>query len=188
MALKHVLQLDIPETACENILRIVDASIYAPKHLLSIGCERLEVTLPGFTLPVYVSEDLEEGFSVNLNATDLDITCTHPSEISLPDGMYEIAYSVCPNEKVNIRYYHLRTTCTLNTYYQELCKLRLDTTCEPEVDVQQKLSDLRYIKSLLDAAKAKVEICHATKDGVDMLAYAQKLLAKYQSGCCITCK
>jgi len=187
MALKHVLQLDIPATACENILRVVDASIYAPKHLLPIGCERLEVTLPGFTQPVYVTEDLEEGFSVNLNAQDLDITCNHPSEISLPDGVYEIAYSICPNEKVNIRYYHLRTTCTLNVYYRELCKLRLEA-CEPDADVKQNLADLRYIKSLIDAAKAKVEVCHAVKDGIDMLDYAKKLLAKYESGCCITCK
>lgn len=187
MALKHVLQLDIPETACENILRIVDTSIYAPKHLLPIGCERLDITLPGFSQPIYISDDLEEGFSVNLNATDLEIVCEDPSKISLPDGLYTITYSICPNEKVNVTYYHLRTTCAMNLYYKELCKLRLET-CEPDEEVKQKLSDLRYIKSLLDAAKAKAEVCHATKEGVEMLNYAKKLLSKYASGCCITCK
>lgn len=187
MALKHVLQLDIPDTACENILRIVDASIYAPKHLLSIGCERLEVTLPGFTQPVYITEDLEEGFSVNLNANDLEIVCDNPAHVTLADGLYTITYSICPNDKVSVTYYHLRTTCAMNSYYKELCKLRLEE-CEPDEDVKQKLSDLRYIKSLLDAAKAKAEVCHATKEGVDMLGYANKLLSKYKSGCCITCK
>jgi|31_taG_2_1085359.scaffolds.fasta_scaffold01913_2 hypothetical protein len=187
MALKHVLQLDIPETACENVLRVVDASVYAPKHLLPIGCERLDITLPGYTQPVYISENLEENFSLNLTAKDLEIACSDPSKVSLPDGLYTIAYSICPNEKVNVTYYHLRTTCTLNTYYKELCKLRLEK-CEPDAEVKQKLSDLRYIKSLIDAAKAKAEICHDTEEGVDMLSYAKSLLSKYASGCCITCK
>lgn len=187
MALKHVLQLDIPETACENILKIVDSSIYAKKNLLPIGCERLDITLPGYSQPVYISENLEEGFSLNLTAEDLELTCDHPSTMALSDGLYTIKYSICPNEKVHVTYYHLRTTCALNNYYKELCKLRLEP-CEPDAEVKQKLADLRYIKSLLDAAKAKAEVCHAVKDGVAMLDYANTLLSKYASGCCITCK
>lgn len=187
MALKHVLQLDIPETACENILRIVDTSIYANKNLLPVDCERLDITLPGFSQPVYISENLEEGFCLSLNADDLEIVCDNPASVTLADGLYTIKYSICPNEKVHVTYYHLRTTCAMNNYYKELCKLRLEA-CEPDEDVKQKLSDLRYIKSLLDAAKAKAEVCHAVKEGVEMLGYANKLLSKYVSGCCITCK
>jgi hypothetical protein len=39
----------------------------------------------------------------------------------------------------------------------------------------------------IDAAKAKAEYCHAPIEGVEMLAYAEKLLRKYLTGCCITC-
>ena len=31
----------------------------------------------------------------------------------------------------------------------------------------------------IDAAKAKTEYCHSPKQGVEMLAYADKLLKKY---------
>ena len=39
----------------------------------------------------------------------------------------------------------------------------------------------------IDAAKAKTEYCHAPKQGVEMLAYADKLLKKYMTGCCVSC-
>ena len=53
--------------------------------------------------------------------------------------------------------------------------------------MKQHLADLRYIKMLIDGAKAKVEYCHSTEQGVEMLQYANKLMKKYQDGCCVTC-
>ena len=105
---------------------------------------------------------------------------------TIPDGIYTIRYSVAPNASVNVTYYHLRTTVILNDYYKELCKVQL-AQCEPTPDVVQKLKDLRYIKSLIDAAKAKVEYCHANEQGNDMYNYAKELLNKFKTGCCITC-
>ena len=37
------------------------------------------------------------------------------------------------------------------------------------------------------AAKAKAEYCHAPVQAVEMYTYAEKLLAKYLTGCCVTC-
>jgi hypothetical protein len=187
MALKHILRLDIPETACESILRIVDMSTYAEPNLLPIGCERLDITLPGFNTPVYI-QDLDYGFSLNLTAQDLGIVCgSEQIHYPLHDGLYTVRYSICPEDKVNVTYYHLRTTAITNQYFKELCKLHLEP-CEPTVEQKQKMNDLRHLKMLIDAAKAKVEYCHAPKEGVKMLEYAKKLLTKYQTGCCITCK
>lgn len=187
MALKHKLRLDIPETACESVLRIVDISTYADPAVLPIGCERLDITLPGFTNPVYIT-DLEYGFSLNLIASDLGLVCEDPNaNYSLHDGLYTITYSICPTDKVNVTYYHLRTTAVTNEYFSELCKIHLQP-CEPTAEQKQKMNDLRHIKMLIDAAKAKTEYCHAPKEGVAMLDYAKSLLAKYKTGCCITCK
>lgn len=185
MALKHHLALDVPDTACENVLRIADASVYV--DTLGVDCLRLDIYVPGYSVPVYISEGLTPNFNLNLSASDLGlIPVNHPSIVDLPDGLYTIKYSVSPNDKVYVEYYHLRITSTLNTYYKEVCKVQL-ATCEPTPEQHDKMHDLRYIKMFLEAAKAKAEYCHSPKDAVNMLAYAQKLLKKYQSGCCSTC-
>lgn len=184
MAIKHTLALDIPDTACETILRVWDASVYGQG--LDVDCPRLDIWLPGFTAPVYYT-DLTPGFVKNLNAIDLGFQ--HPQDdcaVNLPDGIYKIRYSVSPNDKVFVEYYHLRTTRITNMYYRELCKVQLEP-CEPTAETHQKLHDLRYIKMYIDAAKAKAEYCHSPKQATDMLAYAEKLLEKYLTGCCVSC-
>jgi hypothetical protein len=182
--IRHILALDIPDTACDTILRVWDASVYAQG--LDVDCPRLDIWLPGFVVPKYYT-DLQANFVKNLNAIDLGLQ--HPlsdTPVTLPDGLYKIRYSVSPNDKVFVEYHHLRTTNIVNMYYQEMCKVQLEP-CEPDTEQHQKLHDLRYIKMYIDAAKAKAEYCHAPEQAVDMLAYAEKLLRKYLTGCCVSC-
>jgi len=188
VALSHTLELEVPSTAC-NSLRIIDMSTYVSG--LAVECETLEILVPGCANEVVFKDTdsipLERDFDNKYSASDLGIQATNvstPGEI--PDGMYTIRYSVAPNSVVNVIYYHLRTTNILNEYYKELCKLQL-SQCEQTREQKQKLDDLRYIKSLIDAAKAKTEYCHANDQGNDMYNYAKKLLAKYKTGTCITC-
>lgn len=185
MALKHILQLEVPDTACENVLKVVDMSAYASTSTLPVTCPQLSVTVPGMTQPVYFTTNLPLNFSRVLTAVDLGIGTS--TSLPIPDGVYKISYSISPNDKVYVSYYHLRTTAITNRYYAELCKLHLGE-CEPTAEEKQKLNDLRYIKMLVDGAKAKVEYCHTPNQGVKMLEYAHKLLDKYVTGCCITCR
>jgi hypothetical protein len=185
MAIKHTLALDIPDTACENILRIMDASIYAQD--LVIDCPRLDITLPGFTTPIYVHDNLTAGFVRNLSLVDLKLQSeVNDAPAALPDGLYKIRYSVSPADKVFVEYYHLRTTQLSNTYHRALCKVQLEG-CEPSAEQHQKLHDLRYIKMYIDAAKAQAEYCHAPKQAIEMMVYAERLIANYLAGGCITC-
>lgn len=185
MAITHILQLDVPETSCENIIRVVDTSIYADPAILPIECQQLDITIPGTNQPVYITLGLTPNFCGVFDATDLGIDC--PPGSPLHDGLYTIRYSISPNDQMYVKYYHLRTTSATNRYYGEICKLHLQE-CEPSSEEKQKLDDLRYIKMLIDAAKAKAEYCHAPEQGVEMLSYANRLLDKYIMGCCITCR
>ena len=185
MAIKHILQLDIPETACENVLKISDSSLYADFTILPVDCQRLDITLPGMIQPVYITTGLEPGFNKNLGSSDLQQGAS--SGLALPDGVYTITFSIAPNAFAYVKYYHLRTTQISNRYYAELCKIHLQE-CDPTAEVVQKFDDLRYIKMLIDGAKAKVEQCHSPNQGIQMLTYANKLLDKYVSGCCVTCR
>lgn len=185
MALKHILQLDVPDTACENVLKVIDMSAYLSNDVLPVTCPQLSIIVPGMTQPVFFTTDLPKNFSRIFTAIDLEIGTS--AEQAIPDGVYKISYSISPNDKVYISYYHLRTTMITNRYYAELCKLHLGD-CEPTAEEKQKVNDLRFIKMLIDGAKAKVEYCHTTNQGVKMLEYAHKLLDKYVTGCCITCR
>lgn len=188
---KHNLALDIFETSCNEIFRIADASIYAMG--IPVECPTLEILVPGFTEPVVFDEDstpdpLEINFDNRYSAVDLLIQPAGATELAcIPDGLYTIQYSVSPNDQVFVKYYHLRTTSLMNKYYGELCKIQLEE-CEPVREQLQKLNDLRYIRTLIDAAKAKADVCDATQQALDMYHYAATLLNKFKNGYCVTCK
>ena len=191
MPAQHQLYLDIPETNNVSIFRVVDASIY--QQGLDVKCATLQITSPGFTEPAeidvttYASSGMAS-FNLVLNACTLGIisgNCT-PQAPALPDGIYKIKYSVSPNDKVFVEYHYLRTCMTNNKYFNELCKLEM-AACEPQPEVKAQLSELRLIKSFIDAAKAKVEQCDDLQEGMELLMYAQARLQKYASGGCSTC-
>jgi len=181
MAFKHQLSLEIPDTNNCLVLRLFDTSIYAEN--LSVTCETLAITPPGFNEPVFISVDSE--FNLTLNSCDLKLQTVNCGSVSqcLPDGIYTISYSVSPNDKVFVEYKYLRVCQILNVYFNELCKLEM-AACEPQADVKAKLEELRLIKSFIDAAKAKVEYCQDLQKGNDLLTYAKKRLDKYSSGHC----
>jgi hypothetical protein len=192
MAIRHTLALDIPETACENIFRIWDASVYGVG--LDVDCPRLDKYLPGFSLPIYYTNNdlivpptvLLPGFVKNFSTGDLGITHPNDPTGTFPDGLYKIRYSVSPNEIVYVEYYHLRTTRLMNMYFAEICKIQLQP-CEPTAEQNQKIKDLRYIKMYIESAKAKAEYCNSPVQAVEMYTYAENLLRKYISGSCVTC-
>ena len=161
MASKHQLSLELPDTNNIKVLRLFDTSLYAED--LAIDCGTLRITSPGFNLPVAI--EILKGFNIVLNACSLGLQRTNCQDASqpIPDGVYVINYSVAPNTSVFVEYNHLRTTQTINKYFNLLCDLEM-SACEPDADVKEKLEELRLIKGFIDAAKAKVEYCHERRD------------------------
>lgn len=183
MAVKHQLSLEVPDTNNVKVLRIFDTSLYAENF--DTTCGLLQITSPGFNLPVNI--DVLPHYNLVLNACTLGLQRTGCGETSavMPDGIYIIRYSVAPNDKVFVEYNHLRTTQTINKYFSELSKLEL-AGCEPQADVKERLAELTLIKSFIDAAKIKVEYAHSPHEGMELLIYAQKRLNKF-SGPCVNC-
>ena len=178
--MKHQLSLEVPDTNNIKVLRIFDTSTYIEE--LNVKCGILKITTPGFKVPVQI-ETLPY-FNLVLNACTLGIYNGGCGENSppIPDGIYKIQYSVSPNDKVYVEYNHLRITNTLNRYFNALCDLEI-AACEPSADVKSSLKELRLIKSLLDAAKVKVEYCNSPIQGMQLFSYALKKLEKYSGGC-----
>ena len=180
----HVLSLEVKETLNCSLLRIEDTSIYADG--MDIDCPTLNVTLPGFNYSVEIVEpDIAPGFSKNLTACDLEVQTLNcgTKYDALPDGIYVLRWSVAPNEIVFAEYNHLRLSKIRSTYEKILCEVDIND-CAPNSENEKKLKKLREIKIYLDAAKAKVEICHEPKKGMELYTYAKKMLSKFN---CTTC-
>jgi hypothetical protein len=181
MPSKHQLSLEVPDTNNPKVFRIFDTSIYS--DLLDITCGVLSITPPGFNEPVNFNVDPH--FNLILSACSLGlqtIGCGFDSD-QLPDGIYTIRYSVSPNDKVYVEYLYLRQTRVLNRYFHELCEIEL-AACDPLPDIKDELKELYLIKSFLDAAKAKVEVCESHLQGMDLMNYADRRLLKFEGRSC----
>jgi len=178
----HQLFLDIPHSNNPRILRISDNSVYT--DLLDVKCGYLSITPPGFNTPIVI-ETTSPNFNLVITACTLGMQSSGCEEHLnvLPDGIYTIRYAVSPTDKVYVEYDHLRVTQFINRYNQKLADLEM-AACEPSPDIKAQLSELRLIKSFIDAAKVKVEECHQNEDGMNLLIYAQKRLMKLDQMSC----
>jgi hypothetical protein len=183
--MNHKLSLEVTDTLNLQILRISDSSVYNSN--VPVECPLLEITTPGFVIPVQFNEtQIQPGFrSLNLTTCDLDLQIEDCGSAyrNLSDGIYIIKYSVSPGSIVYVEYNHLRTSNIMNNYLKVLCEIPL-TDSEPNVEVSRKLDLLREIKMYIDAAKAQVEIAHQPQKGMVLYTYAKKLLNKFD---CKTC-
>ena len=175
MAAKHILSLEVPTVGNCEILKIQDTSQYAEN--LAVDCAQLVITPPGSAAIAVIA--VEPGFDLNINACSLNlqpIEC-ESTRVNLQDGVYIIRYQVSPTDKVYVEYNHLRITTILTTYYKKLCELDI-TPCEPSSVKEQLLAETKYIRTLIDAAKAKVEYCQSPNEGMELYNFAKKKLEK----------
>jgi|TARA_R110000744_G_scaffold201383_1_gene320527 hypothetical protein len=175
MADKHILSLEIPTVSNCGLLCIKDTSQYSSE--LAIDCEELQVTLPGFTVPVLIKVD--SGFDMCLTACILALQKTQCGTVQqdLPDGIYIIRYSVSPNAKVYVEYNHLRVTKLYKDYYEVLCQLDVQA-CQPESQKQVLLDEMGFIRILIDAAVANAEYCQSSAQAMQLYNYAKQRLSK----------
>lgn len=165
------LALDINQTTDPRFMRILDISWYNPN--IAVTCEKLIVTPPGAYVGVVYP--VRYGFNEIVNTLNLYQT---QAIGDLPDGVYFVTYSIAPNDKLWVEYAHLRTTRLLQRYYKLMCSLQLD--CKLTVFKDEQLKELRYVKSLIDAAKSYVEYCGAIDKGRNLYSFAVNAIDKLE--------
>jgi hypothetical protein len=194
---KSILQLNFPETSNEGVFLIDDISIYDPNlttistatsstttstnpcTTLHLPCGNLQITPPGFISPTILNIDYSN-FRLVLNSCTMGLsssTACADSCPTLPDGLYNIRYSISPNDKVYVEYKLLRIVQAMNRYYSMLCKIGL-SPCLPGREQQYELQSLFSIKQMIQAAKSMVENEHQFTDGVNMYRFAVGLMDK----------
>lgn len=178
--MQHVLSLECPDVRNGCIFRIFDTSAYS--SVAAPTCLDLQIQVPGFSRAVDIP-NVQSGFIYNLTACNLELQTNGcgTTYYDLPDGIYIINYSVAPNDLVYVEYNHLRITKALNMIDAVLCDLDV-AACQPSEKTQAKYDELNFIYWTLRAAKAKVEVCHNPKIGMELFNYALKLLGKLNCG------
>lgn len=180
----HNLNLEVLDTNNENVLSIIDSSVY--DSLMPLSCQELLITAPGFQFSANIDPTLlTPGFNLALSACLLEIQtsgCDARFD-SLPDGIYAIRYSVSPNEYIKTEINHFRMTKTYNRWKKALCDLDL-SDCLPERKKKEKLDQLQNVDMYLKAAKASAEICANADKAKKLFDYAVKLLDRID---CKTC-
>ena len=175
MASRHILSLEIPTVSNCELLCIKDTSQYSKE--LAVDCEELLITLPGYSVPVLIKVDKDFDMCLTACTMALQTDDCGTIQAQIPDGIYIIKYSVSPNSKVYVEYNHLRVTKLLTTYYEVLCDLNVQP-CQPDINKQELLSEMYYIRTMIDAAVSNVEYCQSSAHGMQLYNYAKQRLNK----------
>lgn len=159
-----ILNIDISGTDC-RVITIRDTSIYNEGSNIFNGI--LEVKVPGSDCFIFF--DVNPGFVKTLNCVALGICCSSSSEKynELPDGNYEIRYSVAPNEKMMIEYNHFRNCKQFKKYLRVNCDLWKERCTMTQKAFNKKIEELYKIKELIYAAKYAAEECLNIEDALE---------------------
>lgn len=176
------LNVNIIDTHDFKTLGIVDVSWYNP--LIKIEDVTIEITPPGYRIaakPLFAPKSLN---IYNSNALGITNASCEEELTDLPDGIWKVKYSICPNDKLFIEKFFLKTDKLQCQYTKAF--LSLDLRCSDCVGNKEKrrlLDEIEfYIKGAISAANDQ-----NAKDAHDFYVKADKLLQNYsqENGVCV---
>lgn len=180
----HVLGLYIDDCECDcRILKITDISIYDSE--MDVTNRVLKINIPGNNNCDYLPPFPKSGTGFYSSNT-FGITAASCGEglISLPDGIYTITYSVCPNEQVFTTEKVLRTCTTRCLILNQLSNILKGNCNNIVVDgygndiTSKRVQDLKDLLILLDTAKSDVKV-HKDDQAEEKLLYVSKKLNSF---------
>ena len=159
----------IPSTDCKT-LSIVDTSVYNDD--IEVKDSIYRITLPNSTR--YVDVVYVPGNITHVNSNVLRLTKTLDSNkfICLPDGIYHITQSICPNDKLFYNFKHLHV-CNL---YHKIIECACSLLCD-----DPKLDKLAKLKMDLLIAQDLGNVCGNDIQGITVYNNVDKELSKL---CC----
>lgn len=139
---KTDLDFSVIETMDPKTIVIIDKSTYMDKKPQK---PKLEILAPGYTQAKIVSYNPYK--TTVVNARQLNLTCGN--SVNMPDGIYVIKMSICPNEHVYLEKTFLKTDLL---EYAIDSKLLETLSCKDLTDKFKR--DMETIFILLKSAKA----------------------------------
>mgnify|MGYP003619271391 FL=1 len=149
------LNFNIVDTHDFKTLGVVDTSWYNPD--ITVETPTIEILPPGYTVaasPFFMIKALNV-----YNSNGLGITRASCEEdlVDLPDGLWKIKYSICPNDKLFIEKFFLKTDKIQCKYDQAFLSLDLaNLSTEKEKRKRQDLEEIEiFLQGAIAAANKK---------------------------------
>lgn len=178
----HILSLSYASNNTCETLTIQDATYYDPN--IAVVNQILEIKSPGTSC--FTPFTLSQGWcSKTFNCVDLDLCCDNPCMSVLPDGIYEIKYSLDPNLNTMIEVEHFRVCNLYKKYLTAICELRSNKCSYRHKEYKEMVKDLYEVKHLIADAVIMVEECLDKEVGMELYEEAKKLL---EPNGCKSCK
>ena len=168
----HILALDIQDSVFNSkYLYLNDLSRYDPELLLAQ--QRICISVPGYDNYTVIWPERQK--TLALDSILLGITTETLSD--LPDGVYELEYSVSPNNEVYIRKKFMRTSSLYLKWLNE--NLKTDVEIERNaiddrgnLELDKRVKVLTHTLTLITGAKASAEIYNDTVNAEKMYKQA----------------
>jgi hypothetical protein len=173
----HNLSLIFPESTSCDKLTVQDGSCY--NENFPVENIILEIKPPNECC--FISFPLTEGWcSKTFNCEDFGICCSPCSP--LPDGNYEIKYSVDPNLTLMVEYNYFRICQLWSQYIKKVCELRLSKCDFSKREYKKELEKLYDIRNMILDSKILAEDCLHVTEAYDLYEQAKTLLNESE-GC-----
>ena len=169
------LNFNIIDTHDFKTLGIVDTSWYNPD--ITVETPTIEILVPGYSVaasPYFMFQALNI-----YNSNGLGITKASCEEdlVTLPDGLYKVRYSICPNDELYIERFFLRIDKLQCQYTQAFLNLDLKCDTPTSAEKRMKLDEVEFwMKGAISASNNQ-----NAKDAHDFYQKADKLLTQYLS-------
>lgn len=173
------LDFNIIDTHSFKTLGVVDTSWYNPD--ISIETPTIEILLPGYTLavsPYFLPKSLN---IFNSNTLGLTKASCEEELVDLPDGLWKIKYSICPNNILFVEKFFLKTDKIQCKYDKAF--LSLDFSNISGNQEKKKREDLAEIEVFISGAIAAANNQNS-KLSSDLYKKANSLLSKFEQCTC----
>ena len=182
----HQLDITYHNTYNCKTLRIEDNSVY--DAAIQVNNPILEIKGPGLTSYVPFIFPNEKWKAITLNCSTLRL-CSRGKPISdLPDGIYNIKYSIDPNLSTMVEFSHMRV-CRIMSNYIKLVGLFLSQKCNMDpTEIAKMEEEFIKIKDTIDNSVYAVEELLDNTLGLELYSEAAKKINKINDGnftnCC----
>lgn len=173
------LDIQIEKFLNPKLLIIKDASWYNPD--IAVTNATLELQYPGSNN--YVIIPVGKNFTYIVNSNTINFTNVNNSDLlaNLPDGLWTIRYSICPNAELFVEYTFLRNVKQLIEYHNLFCSIQIER-CDRK-HYSDDLKTIRGIKDIIDAAQYLADDCGKYEKSMELYDYASSLLKEFTKDC-----
>lgn len=176
-----ISQLDIYIEKILNpkLLIVKDASWYNPD--IAVTNAKLDLQYPNSS--DYVNIPVGKNFTYVINSNTIGLTnVTRADALSeLPDGLWTIKYSICPNDELFVEYTFLRNVKQLIKFHNLYCQIEIEK-CNKK-NYLEDLKTIRSIKDIIDAAQYMADDCGKYEKAIELYDYADGLLDEFTKDC-----